>query len=175
MKTAQPEIFTALSRERRYQDGKWGLLDERHHGVGEWILIMQVELEEARQAWCKGHFNTHALEEILQVIAVGVACLEQHGVVEREGLSESEESVSLDIDNDEEVVDNLVYVVDNPYFYQLGRLDDDDTYWYCEFLVCDRYIASPPGKTRWEACRNGAKFLKEHVDLWRELEERKLS
>lgn len=44
---------------------------------------MEGELAEAKQAWIKGNTDFEALKEILQVIAVGVSCLEQHGVIER--------------------------------------------------------------------------------------------
>ena len=73
-------VFAAISRERTYQDAKWGL---NHHTVGEWILILQAELDEAKQAWVKNPGDGPALTEILQVISVGVACLEAHPIHER--------------------------------------------------------------------------------------------
>ena len=75
------KIIEAIGRERAYQRKKWG---DKPHDVGSFILIMQGELEEAARGWRKGKGDTDALREILQVIAVGVACLEQHGVIERE-------------------------------------------------------------------------------------------
>lgn len=80
----QPSIIAAIDRERAYQDNKWGTIQEHPHDVAAWILIMRSELAEAEQGWVKGNGDRDALAEILQVIAVGVACLEQHGVVERE-------------------------------------------------------------------------------------------
>ncbi len=74
-------IFRAIVHERDYQDRKWG---DKPHTVGNFLLIMEGELEEAKQAWRKSDNDEGALLEILQVIAVGVACLEQHGIVERE-------------------------------------------------------------------------------------------
>lgn len=74
------EIIEAIRREREYQDQKWGV---KPHTVGNFLLIMEGELEEAKQGWRKGTGDTDALRELLQVIAVGIACLEQHGVVER--------------------------------------------------------------------------------------------
>jgi hypothetical protein len=70
-------------RERAYQDGKWGPIDEHGHSVGEWLLIMESELREAKEAWCSNRGDAGALEELLQVVSVGFACMEQHGVVER--------------------------------------------------------------------------------------------
>lgn len=79
----QAEIYGAITRERDYQTDKWGTLEEHPHEVGGWIAIMQKELNEALAAWCSKRGDEAALREILQVIATGVACLEQHGVVER--------------------------------------------------------------------------------------------
>lgn len=78
--TNRQQVYEAVSRERDYQDRKWG---ERGHTVGNFLLILEGELEEAKQAWRKGVGDTTALQELLQVVAVGVACLEAHGVVER--------------------------------------------------------------------------------------------
>ena len=74
------EIIEAIDRERAYQDRKWG---PPHHDVPAWILVLRAELAEAEHAWVKSGGNREALKEILQVIAVGVACLEQHGIFER--------------------------------------------------------------------------------------------
>jgi NTP pyrophosphatase (non-canonical NTP hydrolase) len=74
------DIIQAIDIERAYQDKRWGTIQMRPHTVGEWLLIMQGELDEAIQAWQKGTTDTAALEEILQVVTVGVACMEQHGL-----------------------------------------------------------------------------------------------
>lgn len=76
--------FTAIDRERAFQESKWGTIADHPHDVGGYLTIMRKELREAEDAWCTSHGDENALREILQVIAVGVACLEQHGVVERE-------------------------------------------------------------------------------------------
>ena len=73
-------IQQAISRERDYQDEKWG---DNPHSVGEWLLIVEAELSEAKRAWVKNEGNEDALKELLQAVAVGVACMEQHGIVER--------------------------------------------------------------------------------------------
>lgn len=73
-------IYVAIENEREYQNGKWG---DNPHEIPGWIMIMEEELREARQAWVEYGTSRRALEEVLQVIAVGVACLEQHGVYGR--------------------------------------------------------------------------------------------
>lgn len=77
------EIFKAIDRERVYQDAKRGPAHDRNLSLGDWILIMQEELEEARKEFVRGVGQRAALKEVLQVAAVGVACLENCGVVER--------------------------------------------------------------------------------------------
>lgn len=81
--TSFAEVFYAIERERNYQDDKWGDLEEHPHTVGEWLLIMESELNEAKQGWVKEGGDMSALREVLQVATVAVACLQQHGVIER--------------------------------------------------------------------------------------------
>jgi len=80
----QNSVFDAVVREREYQDNKWGTIEDHPHDVPGWILIMRKELEEAEDEWVHNGGDVPALREILQVIAIGVAALEQHGVFERE-------------------------------------------------------------------------------------------
>lgn len=78
------EIAIAILRERNYQDEKWGIIEDHPHTPREWLAIMETELEEAKRAWVSQAGDLGCLQEVLQVIAVGFACLEQHGIVERE-------------------------------------------------------------------------------------------
>ena len=77
-------ILHAVEREREYQDRKWGAVKEHPHTVGEWLLIMEKELAEAKDAWCTQRGERGAMEELLQVVATGFAAMEQHGVHERD-------------------------------------------------------------------------------------------
>ena len=88
MRASHGLIQAAVKCERNYQDAKWGTPDEHPHDVGAWLLIMRNELREAEDAWCNGGGDEGALCEVMQVVAVGFACLEQHGVVTREMLAE---------------------------------------------------------------------------------------
>lgn len=77
------EIIAAMVREADYQDRKRGYTSRP---VAEWLLIMRAELQEAESGWVKGQGDVEdALREVLQVMAVGMRCLLQHGIVEREG------------------------------------------------------------------------------------------
>lgn len=82
MSTRQ-EVFDAINRERDYQDRKWGTIEENPHEVTGWLLVMQGGMDEAIRGWQKGYGDFDALRKVLQVVAVGCACLEQHGIVER--------------------------------------------------------------------------------------------
>lgn len=74
-------VLKAIDSERVYQDAKW---PGRRHTVGEWILIMEKCLNDARQAWVINSGDNVALHEIRQVVAVGVAAMEQCGSPLRE-------------------------------------------------------------------------------------------
>jgi NTP pyrophosphatase (non-canonical NTP hydrolase) len=75
-------IYEAIDRERAFQDGKWGDIKRHPHSLQDWVNIMVKELGEAAIAIVEGR-SRDARRELLQVIAVGVAALEQHGVEER--------------------------------------------------------------------------------------------
>jgi hypothetical protein len=80
---AREEIFKAVDRERDYQDAKATAMGWKpKKSPAEFLLVMRGELAEAEEAWLK---KTHAevMKEILQVVAVGVAAIEQNGLFER--------------------------------------------------------------------------------------------
>lgn len=76
------DILFAIAIERLYQDRKYGTPEQRELSVSTYLLIMRKELDEAMDAMVEGDAD-HAMIELLQVVAVGVAAMEQHGVVER--------------------------------------------------------------------------------------------
>jgi hypothetical protein len=77
------KVYRAIDSERRFQDRKWGTLEKHPHEVGGWITLMDKLLHDAKTAWATSDGDVGALKEIRKVIAVGVACCEQHGVDER--------------------------------------------------------------------------------------------
>ncbi|MFW5895171.1 MAG: hypothetical protein ACOCT9_00355 [archaeon] len=81
------EVYEAIDRERDYQDEKWGSIEENHHYIARWLMICADELYEASMADSVKN-KEEVLKEILQMVSVGIACLEQHGIVEREGIKE---------------------------------------------------------------------------------------
>lgn len=86
MSHSQFTALLAVIEERTHQDRKHGPVSTHGHTIGEWIIIMEAELAEARHAVVKGGKGRDSvLMEIVQVVATGLACLEQHGVKEIEG------------------------------------------------------------------------------------------
>ena len=77
------DVFFAIDQERDHQDKKWGTLGEHPHEVGSWLTIMRQLLNDAERAYMSQLGDIGALDEIRKVVAVGVACMEQHGVPPR--------------------------------------------------------------------------------------------
>jgi hypothetical protein len=67
-----------LEAERYRQDERWGTIQEHPHELASWILILQNQLDDAREALDGGDIPK-VLTEIIHVGAVAVAALEQHG------------------------------------------------------------------------------------------------
>ncbi len=82
-KSTMSEVFSAVHDERVYQDRKWGTPEQHPHEVGGYLTLMRKLLADAEAAWCTSRGDTGALDEVRKVVAVGFACMEQHGVVER--------------------------------------------------------------------------------------------
>ena len=74
------EVRNAIESERYYQEQKW---PGHKHTTAEWLLIMRKCLDDAQRAWVCGHGDNQALHEIRQVVAVGVAAMEQCGSPKR--------------------------------------------------------------------------------------------
>lgn len=78
---AVSEAESAVDKERRFQDMKWGTIEENGHSLAEWVLIAEAELIEAKGAVIKGGSGRNSVRaEIIQTMAVLRAALEQHGV-----------------------------------------------------------------------------------------------
>ncbi len=76
-------VFAVIVDERRHQDKKWGTIQDHPHEVGSWLTILDQLVEDAKRAYMSQRGDAGALDEIRQVVGVGVACMEQHGVVHR--------------------------------------------------------------------------------------------
>lgn len=81
--TRASQAYNAVKAERKFQDDKWGTVYDHPHTLGEWILIAEAELAEAKLAIIKGGTGRNSVRsELIQTAAVLLAALEQHGVVE---------------------------------------------------------------------------------------------
>lgn len=76
-------VFAVIVDERNHQDKKWGTIEEHPHEVGSWLTILDQLVEDAKRAYMSQRGDAGALDEIRKVVGVGVACMEQHGVVHR--------------------------------------------------------------------------------------------
>jgi hypothetical protein len=68
----------AIDSERAYQEEKFQGRTHQH-GVAEYLLIMEKCLGDAKRAYSGNGNDATALDEVRQVVAVGVACMEDHG------------------------------------------------------------------------------------------------
>ena len=74
------DVFDLIREERAYQDKKWGTLEDKGQSCAGYLVVLEKELDEAKDGWMKnvpGRDST--LGEVVQVAAVAVACLEQYG------------------------------------------------------------------------------------------------
>ena len=76
--TIDMDVLDAVHGERVYQNRRWGTITERPHEVGGYLTIMRKLLGDAEQAWSTQRRDVGALDEIRKIVAVGIACMEQH-------------------------------------------------------------------------------------------------
>lgn len=82
----QTDALLAIVEEREFQDRKHGHPNENPHSIGAWLLTIRQELLEAEAAAVKGgQGRDNVISEIVQIAALCVACLEQHGTEPIEG------------------------------------------------------------------------------------------
>jgi hypothetical protein len=73
-------VYDSVDSERDWQDCKWGTIDKRPHEVGAWLTLMRTHLADAERAWSESSGDYLAMDELRKVLAIGVACAEQHGI-----------------------------------------------------------------------------------------------
>lgn len=77
----QERAINILVDERLYQDNKHGSIEDVPHAIGGWILLIEAELAEAKQALIKGgRGRDGVMHEIAQIGALALAAIEQHGM-----------------------------------------------------------------------------------------------
>lgn len=74
---SKEEVYEMLTKQRDHQDRKHA--DALSFPLGEWMLLIEDELGEAKEAFCRKTDRAQTLVELTHVAALCVACLEQHG------------------------------------------------------------------------------------------------
>lgn len=88
-KATRGEVFDAVDEERDYQDSRWTpetTTSGGRHSIGEWVVFIddylrQVKTELSRNS--EPQASAMALDTMRKITALGVACMEQNGVVYR--------------------------------------------------------------------------------------------
>lgn len=88
MNTSRELVYSVIDRERDYQDSLASTSETGgYHTVTEFLLYMDDYTQQAKRiaATTWGPDATvKTLDVIRKIIALGVACMEQNGVVERQ-------------------------------------------------------------------------------------------
>ena len=88
-KVSREEVYKVIDGERAYQDMRWNESTTPtggFHTVPEFVLYMEHYLQEARRLLSTQpdpKANEDGLDFVRKVTAMGVACMEQNGAVER--------------------------------------------------------------------------------------------
>jgi len=77
--TISPSVQGAIENELAHQRQKWG--KDKQQSLPGYLLVMQYELNEAIDGWMKNKAGRNStLQEIVQVVATGIAALDFYGV-----------------------------------------------------------------------------------------------
>ena len=75
------QVFDKIKEERLKQIEKFGPNSQHQQSVEGYMLVIQNQLHEALDGWMKNtHGRNSSLTKILQIAAVAVSCLEDHGI-----------------------------------------------------------------------------------------------
>lgn len=76
-------VYEAFDYERQFQDDKWGDISASGgHSLAEWVMLIEAEVQEAKEACIKGGVGRDSLRsELIQIGALVCAALEQHGTL----------------------------------------------------------------------------------------------
>jgi hypothetical protein len=75
------DVVRAICEERGFQNSKHGTIEMVPHTPAGWLFLIRHELQEAEHALIKGGMGRDAWRhELVQVAALCMACLEQHGL-----------------------------------------------------------------------------------------------
>ena len=76
----QRDVFRLISEERDYQDSLGSDRTDGHqHSVGEELVLLEVYLRRAFDAWADNPGDQQALDQVRKIAAIAVRCMENHG------------------------------------------------------------------------------------------------
>jgi hypothetical protein len=87
--TSRHEVYAAIDGERLYQDTRWNpetTPSNGIHPVGSWLTFIRSYLREAEDILSRNadpKASEGALDILRKIVGMGVACMEQNGVVHR--------------------------------------------------------------------------------------------
>ncbi len=74
------EVYQLLDEERDYQEGKF---PGHRHELGAYFTLLQFLLRKAIYSWAGDSNDEKALSNLRKLVALGIACLEEHGAPSR--------------------------------------------------------------------------------------------
>lgn len=76
---ANDVVLSAIKAEREYQIQQWGV--DKEQSLPGFLLVMESILNKAKSSWLRPKTGREStLQEIVQLTATGIACLEKYGV-----------------------------------------------------------------------------------------------
>lgn len=82
--TDRQEVYSAINRERDYQEAKWSR-PAHNHTVTEYLVYIQHQLDLARTKVSTMEDDGDARAELRKIAALCVSAMEEHGIVHRGG------------------------------------------------------------------------------------------
>lgn len=152
------EVLSEIEREMDYQDDKWG---NKEQSLPGYLLIMKKEIDEAIDGWMRGDVRKDSrnspLHEIVQVVAVGVQCLEQYGTA---GCTIN----TNDIRDDNDALTHLVHLATTPEFAP------NKPFTNIPIVSFDQFLKDPEPSVDEILAANGVVHM-ENIDTSKQIEE----
>ena len=81
------DVYEIIAEERDYQDGleHHSKSKDEKHSVADWIIFMERKLNQAKEMTYQLN-EDEAIQQVIKVTALGVACLEYRFKVKSQGL-----------------------------------------------------------------------------------------
>jgi hypothetical protein len=85
MKNTRQEVLNCINDEREYQERKFPMVEHLHE-LPTYLMYIKHYLNKAEFVLCNNgckNSQEQALSQLRKIAALGVAAMEQHGIVER--------------------------------------------------------------------------------------------